>query len=260
MEDFLLHILVSFVAYPLHTLYIGGQMVQRYSVLSILAALWDSSDDTVEMKFVVANPSSYTYLGPHRFPYQCGHCDCTTNECKCDANCTLPRGRGMDNQKLAIPHHDQVGKHWPCYSIHYDRWPYGVGALKDDKTGHSVPYSMRDGMIGTARAVRLYRRLNVVYMVGQNDTCNDNLPSCDDSCWKRSNFEPTENVCFRNHMDTRCPAMLQGPNRRTRGHEYMKYLEWFYGEPTHMLHTVPGVGHNATAMFASDIGMRELFA
>jgi hypothetical protein len=235
-------------------------MVQRYAVLSILAALWDN-DNSMEMKFIVANPSSYTYLGPHRFPYECGHCDCTTDDCTCDSSCTFPQSTRRDGQQsVLIPHHDAVGKDWPCYSIHYDRWPYGVGALKDEY-GHSVPYSMRDGVIGTARAVRLYRRLHVVYMVGQNDTCNDNLPFCDESCWKRSDFDPTtEWQCFRNHMDTRCPAMLQGPNRRTRGHQYIKYLEWFYGEPTHRIHTIPGVGHNATAMFASEIGMRELFA
>lgn len=92
------------------------------------------------------------------------------------------------------------------------------------------------------------------------DTCNDNLPTCDTSCWKRDEFLPDEWQCFRNDMDTRCPAMLQGPNRRTRGYMYMKYLEWLYGEPTHTLHTIPGVGHNATGMFGSEIGMKELFA
>lgn len=237
-------------------------MVQRYSLLSILAALWDN-DDSIETKFIVANPSSYTYLGPHRYPYACGHCDCSTNECACDADCATWSKNSTRKRRrrpqLGIPHHGTVGSHWPCYSVHYDRWPYGIGALKDE-SGHSVPYSMRDGMIGTARAVRLYRRLHVVYMVGQNDTCNNNLPNCDDSCWKRTNYDPiAEGKCFRNDMDTRCPAMLQGPNRRARAHRYMQYLEWFYGKPTHNLYTVPGVGHNATGMFSSDIGLRELF-
>jgi hypothetical protein len=39
----------------------------------------------------------------------------------------------------------------------------------------------------------------------------------------------------------------------------MKHLEDIYGEPTHTLFEVPGVGHNASAMFSSEIGMKELF-
>jgi hypothetical protein len=227
-------------------------MVQRYAVLSVLAALWDY-EDSVQVKFIVANPSSYTYLGPERFQYACGNCDCGVNKCECDGACDKP------SDILAVPRQSAVGSKWPCYIWNYDRWPYGIGSITD-KFGHTVPYSMRDGIVSTARSVRLYRKLHVVYMVGQNDTCNDNLPSCDESCWKRDDFLPTEWNCFRNDMDTRCPAMLQGPNRRTRGYQYMKYLEWLYGEPTHVLYTIPGVGHDATGMFRSDIGMRELFA
>jgi hypothetical protein len=32
-----------------------------------------------------------------------------------------------------------------------------------------------------------------------------------------------------------------------------------YGEPVHTLREIPGVGHNASGMFGSEIGMRELF-
>lgn len=227
-------------------------MVQRYAAMSILAALWDF-DDTLDLKFIVANPSSYAYLGPERFQYSCGNCTCTTNDCSCDKAC------GSPSNKLAIPKHHGVGSRFPCYDWHYDRWPYGIGSFSDDK-GHSIPYTMRNGIVSTARAKRMYDKLHVVYMVGQNDTCNDMLPTCDASCWKRENFLPEEGKCFRNHMDTRCPAMLQGPNRRTRGYQYMKYLEWLYGKPTHVLHTISGCGHNATGMFSSEIGMKALFA
>lgn len=221
-------------------------MVQRYAVLSILAALWDY-EESVAVKFIIANPSSYTYLGPERFEYTCGHCDCHIDNCTCDRSCDKP------SERLSIPRKSSVGSTSPCYIWNYDRWPYGVGSVAD-AAGHTVPYSMRDGVVGTARATRLYRKLHVVYMVGQNDTCNDGLPTCDSSCWKR------KDSCFRNSMDTRCAAMLQGPNRRTRGYEYMKYLEWFYGKPTHILHTIEGVGHNATGMFSSDTGLHEMFA
>ena len=206
------------------------------------------------MEFVIANPSSYTYLTPQRYHYNCGHCDCNRRNCTCDKSCTQP-----PYDKLAVPTSGGAKKrHWPCYQWNYDRWPYGIGSFTDKK-GHFVPYALRDGALGVYRARRLYPKLHVVYMVGQNDTCNDGLPTCDASCWKRDSWEEEEWQCFRNQMDTRCPAMLQGPCRRTRGHQYMKYLEHLYGQPTHTLHEVPGVGHNATAMFGSEIGMQELF-
>jgi hypothetical protein len=60
-------------------------------------------------------------------------------------------------------------------------------------------------------------------------------------------------------MDARCPAMLQGPCRNTRARQYMAYLEHLYGQPTHTLHEIPGVGHNASGIFSSEIGMQEIF-
>ena len=46
-------------------------MVQRYAIMSPLAALWDLDPD-VDLEFIIANPSSYTYLTPHRYRYTCG--------------------------------------------------------------------------------------------------------------------------------------------------------------------------------------------
>ena len=88
---------------------------------------------------------------------------------------------------------------------------------------------------------------------------NDGLPTCDASCWKRTNYLDSEWSCYRNHMDTRCPAMLQGPCRRQRGIQYMKYLEKIYHRPTHQLHIIPDIGHDATGMFGSDIGLQVIF-
>jgi hypothetical protein len=229
----------------------GGQMVQRYAVMSVLAALWDI-DTEIDVEFVVANPSSYTYLDNRRFEYSCGDCKCTTSNCTCDESCTQP------SNKLSKPRSADAGTKFPCYQWNYNRWPYGLGSFSDKK-GRNVPYALRDGVLGPERALRVYRKLHMVYLVGQNDTCNDGLPTCDASCWKRENYLEHEWPCFRNSMDNRCPAMLQGPCRRTRGHQYMKYLENLYGEPTHTLHEIPGVGHNATAMFSSEVGLRELF-
>lgn len=35
---------------------------------------------------------------------------------------------------------------------------------------------------------------------------------------------------MRNHMDNRCPAMLEGPWRKARGKTYMKFLKKYYGK------------------------------
>jgi hypothetical protein len=225
-------------------------MVQRYAVMSVLASLYGIGTD-VNVEFIIANPSSYTYLDSRRYKYSCGHCECTSLDCVCNETCTQP-----PYNELATPTHNSSD--WPCYRWDYDRWPYGIGSFSNKK-GQSIPYSLRDGFLGVDRALRIYRELHVIYMVGQNDTCNDMLPTCDASCWKRENYLPGEWPCFRNEMDTRCQAMLQGPCRRTRGWQYLKYLRSLYGEPIHALIEVPGVGHNASAMFGSRVGMRELF-
>lgn len=227
-------------------------MVQRYAVMSTLAALWDI-DDELDLEFVVANPSSYTYLDNRRYEYNCGHCKCDNNNCTCDSACSPP-----PYDTLGVPRSSDAGSSFPCYQWNYDRWPYGIGSFHD-KRGRLIPYALRQGFLGTERALRVYPKLHVVYLVGQNDTCNDGLPVCDQSCWKREVYEEGEWPCFRNSMDTRCPAMLQGPNRRTRGFQYMRYLKTLYGRPVHRLFEIPGVGHNAAAMFGSEVGLRELF-
>ena len=230
----------------------GGQMVQRYAVMSVLAALWDY-DEEIDVAFIIANPSSYTYLDNRRYKYTCGNCACDSRNCTCDKDCTRP-----PYNTLSVPRQAFVGSSWPCYQWNYDRWPYGIGSFSN-KYGYRIPYALRDGFLGVERAFRIYRKLHVVYLVGQNDTCNDGLPVCDESCWKREDYDEGEWPCFRNSMDTRCPALLQGPCRRTRGRQYMKYLETLYGQPTHALFEVEGVGHNASGMFGSEVGLKQLF-
>eukprot|EP00977_Amphora_coffeiformis_P029873 scaffold43195_cov206-Amphora_coffeaeformis.AAC.1 len=225
----------------------GGQMVQRYAIMSRLAAEFDVKGGDFDVEFVVANPSSYTYLDERRWEYTCGNCLCNRKNCTCDKECTRVTG-------LGVPKRRQAEKEFVCYDRHYNRWPYGLGSFEDKK--HSVPYAIKSMKRGV---VKNYQMRDVVYMVGQNDTCNDALPTCHKDCWKRENYLDEEWPCFRNHMDTRCPAMLEGSFRRTRGQHYMQYLEEIYGKPTHSMHVISGVGHNATGIFGSEIGLRELF-
>ena len=226
-------------------------MVQRYALLSKLAASYNFPSSRIDLQFLVANPSSYTYMDNRRFAYNCGNCHCTNKNCTCDKDCTQP------STQLSVPKLHANRNTWACYDRQYNHWPYGVEMVKGEKGMYSIPYALQAGL---QQRLKEYKHRAVVYMVGQNDTCNDGLPTCDQSCWKRQRFLPDEEwPCYRNHMDTRCPAMLEGPNRRTRGMRYIKYLEAYYGAKTHVLHIIPGVGHNATAMFGSSVGLEELF-
>ena len=225
----------------------GGQMVQRYAMMSKLAASYDTNGGKFDVEFIVANPSSYTYLDDRRWKYNCGQCDCNTNNCTCDRECS-------EITTLGVPAPNKAGKDYVCYDDHYNQWPYGLSGFSDNK--HEIPYVEE----AAKHAVASYRERDVVYMVGQNDTCTDNVfPTCHSDCWKKDDFLPEEGPCFRNHMDARCPAILEGPFRRSRGIHYMKYLQNLYGESIHTFHMIPNVGHNATGMFGSDIGLRELF-
>ena len=160
--------------------------------------------------------------------------------------------------QLETPPKQSHGKdNFVCHDRHYNRWPYGLGSFSDKK--HSIPYVMN--AMKDRDVVKEYQKRDVVYMLGQNDTCNDALPTCQPDCWKRETYDQAlEWPCFRNHMDTRCPAMLQGPFRRTRGQHYQEYLKHIYGgKPIHVFHVVEGVGHDATGIFGSEIGLQELF-
>jgi len=44
-----------------------------------------------------------------------------------------------------------------------------------------------------------------------------------------------------------------------RGELFMTHLEHVYGEETHKLHVIDGVGHSAAGMFGSPLGLQELF-
>jgi hypothetical protein len=134
---------------------------------------------------------------------------------------------------------------------------YGVKFVTSHDGVSCIPYAVQAGL---ERCLCKYKSRDVVNMVGPNNTCNDGLPTWDVSCWKKQDFLPKEWPCFQNHMDSHCPAMLEGPNQCTQGLHFKKYRELYYGQPTHVLHVIPGVGHNATAMFGSPVAsLQELF-
>jgi pimeloyl-ACP methyl ester carboxylesterase len=59
-------------------------------------------------------------------------------------------------------------------------------------------------------------------------------------------------------MDTTCPAMAQGPNRRQRGLTYFERLNQVY-HTNHKLVSVPGCGHSAGCMYRSENARKVVF-
>ena len=64
----------------------GGQCVQRYALSTKLPPTpeGDAANDSPEVRYIIANPSSYAYLNKSRVEYSCGKCECNRNECTCD--------------------------------------------------------------------------------------------------------------------------------------------------------------------------------
>jgi len=226
----------------------GGQTVQRYALATSLPP---QIRDGLAVRYVVANPSSFAYLDRSRPQYTCGECVCNVNQCDCSEPCT-PDGPIHDAElPFVVPDKGfsmaKPGK-FVCGNANYNAWPYGL-EKRWGYTEEDVGYSMNE-------SVALYPQRDVAYLNGQNDTCNDGLATCDGECWQRDN---QEFPCMRNHMDNRCPAMLEGPWRKVRGKTYMKFLAKFYGKPIHSFGVVEGAGHNATAVFLSKTALDEVF-
>jgi hypothetical protein len=59
----------------------------------------------------------------------------------------------------------------------------------------------------------------------------------------------TEDNTDSNHLDTRCPARLQGPNRYDRAHRFLDYLHERFPTHRHRLFDVAGAGHDVNEMF-----------
>ena len=89
-----------------------------------------------------------------------------------------------------------------------------------------------------------YALRDVVYLMGQNDTCNEDLTP----------------RCQSHGLDKSCSGMLEGDYRRMRAQNYIKFLAAFFGWTVHRGVVVPGVGHDHTNMFQSQQGLAALFA
>eukprot|EP00930_Biecheleria_cincta_P083381 TRINITY_DN72965_c0_g1_i1.p1 TRINITY_DN72965_c0_g1~~TRINITY_DN72965_c0_g1_i1.p1 ORF type:complete len:691 (+),score=73.77 TRINITY_DN72965_c0_g1_i1:30-2075(+) len=239
----------------------GGQTLMRYSLLTRLLPANEASRKTyldgasvrpeVTVTFAIANPSTYAYLDANRWSYNCGSNESPTG-------CTepvyqvytkelgrkgwkpkerepgrKPRPGGFNDPHLAPW---TIGTPFICKSSSFNSYQYGL-----DLTKTPLPY-LRS--INLPKQLERYPSRNIIFIVGQNDTCTDeNLPFCYASCWR------TKQHCFRHKMDMHCPAMLQGQTRYHRGVNFMRHLFFHYGRQVHRLFVVPGTGHQAEKMF-----------
>jgi len=114
----------------------------------------------------------------------------------------------------------------------YNTWRYGLDGLNGYMNATGIPV-----------AVKQFAARNVVYLLGLNDTCNEDLdPSCDS-----------------HGLDRGCEAMWQGRWRLERGTNWAAFLTRFYGANPHTFFFVPDIGHDGQAMITSKEGRRALF-
>jgi hypothetical protein len=63
----------------------------------------------------------------------------------------------------------------------------------------------------------------------------------------------TEDNTDSNHLDTSCPALLQGPNRLDRAHRFLDYMDERFSTHRHRLIEVLGAHHDAGELFGQPV-------
>ena len=115
----------------------------------------------------------------------------------------------------------------PHEDIAVHQWRYGFGG--------GVPAYVGEATSGDDHFDRYIHR-DVVYLLGEEDA------------------DPGAVL-----LEVHPAATAQGRTRRERGENYHRYLRFKAGRPVHRLVHVPGVGHDAAAMFASPQAVPYLF-
>ena len=118
----------------------GGQLVQRYAMMTKLFKRSNPAPPRVPFTFLVADPSSYAYLDKRRYQYTCGSCTCGTAECTCTGACT------WDEQQLVLKDYKASDAGFVCADENADSWGYGLETLSP-----SYPYVQERGVAEAAR-------------------------------------------------------------------------------------------------------------
>jgi hypothetical protein len=171
----------------------GGQYVQRWSLMTPVWDLLAGSSrrspgrlNEIEVRSVVANPSSYAYLHPLRWDGA--------------------------KQSWGVPDTEV------CPG--YNRWQWGLEGdgehVHAAKIGVSpvnpyVRHQLRSAG-GIERLIERFRQRTVVYLAGSQDRCN--MSGTDDRGW-----------CDSHGLESSCMDLLQGLTRWERFHHYISGLK-----------------------------------
>lgn len=178
----------------------GGQFAHRYAATNGR----DGNLSGIQMRYVVASPSSYLYLDNQR-PY---HDDL--------------EGVGVPWVRAGYPPewYPRPGFYTaPFCPLTYNAWRYGLDQLNTYAGAVGVA-TIRERLIGR----------KVIVLIGTEDNTDSN------------------------HLDTSCPARLQGPNRYDRSHRFVDYLDERFPTNHHWLIEVPGATHDIYEMFGQPAG------
>eukprot|EP00899_Mesostigma_viride_P007125 jgi/Mesvir1/16413/Mv18148-RA.1 len=231
----------------------GGQLSQRFALVSHHGAGPHSEEGVaparasrdVNLRFVVANPSSYAYLSPARY-------NATTRQ-------------------VALPSPEARAS---CPG--FNQWRFGL-----EVTPSSPRYVRQISLQGV---VPRYLGRDVVYLLGEQDDCEtpgDNTTAGAHPEKRVRTMAPapapspkrlkgTGPPCNSRGLETTCADELQGPNRLNRGYNFVAALtalrRWLSPQEggskassRHRLVVVKGVGHDFARMFASEEGREALF-
>jgi hypothetical protein len=102
----------------------------------------------------------------------------------------------------------------PFCPLTYNAWKYGLDQL-NTYAGAVGAATIRERLVGR----------NVIVLVGTDDNTDSN------------------------HLDTSCPALLQGPNRLDRARQFLDYMEARFSTHRHRLFEVAGAHHDVGELF-----------
>jgi hypothetical protein len=135
-----------------------------------------------------------------------------------------------------------------CFNESYNNYPLGLAGSTPPYVATVLGQSAQSGV----DAIESYQFKRLWYLSGDHDACNPALaPFRSPACVAHIQEEEAEALA-----DKECVSNLQGPWRPDRARYFMDHLHAIYGPMLqHRFVSVPNVGHNPLAAWASLEGM-----
>jgi len=189
----------------------GAQTVHRYALGTTVDL---DLRKHISLRYVPANSPSYTYFDTVRpiLP-----------EPDCKTYC--------NSSTASLTYSFEEFPNTSCPK--FNTWKYGLEKLNTYMTNTAKLENIAD----------VYLSKKVIYLLGQNDTCNE-VFNCG---------------CSSYTEERGCEAEVQGQCRFQRGIIYYQYLQQYY-DTTQKRVIVPDVGHDACGMYTSKNGLLALFS